>query len=154
MSVNEIDLREEMPVLARHEGEWTGEYVEVDTDAEIIDQFDARLSCRFPDDGEYPYRQINRYEWPDGTEERIEFPGTYENGRIEFDNERIRGHAWEVQHDDRTVMLTWTRKDIEDSYFYEMIQINEDDDTRVRTWHWFKNDDLFKRTLIQEHRDD
>lgn len=154
MSADEINLREEMPILARHEGEWTGEYIEVDADAEVIDRFDAHLSCRFPDEGEYPYHQTNHYEWPDGTEQVIEFPGTYEDGRIVFDNERINGSAWEVEHDDRTVMLTWTRKDIPGSYFYEMIQINEDDDERVRTWHWFKEDELEKRTLIQEHRID
>jgi hypothetical protein len=154
MSAEEVELREEMPILARHEGEWTGEYVEVDPDAEVIDRFDAHLSCRFPDEGEYPYYQVNRYEWSDGTERRIEFPGTYDDGRIVFDNERIYGRAWEAEHDDRTVMLTWTRKDMPGSYFYEMIQINGDDDERVRTWHWFEDDELSKRTLIREHRID
>jgi len=71
-----------------------------------------------------------------------------------FDTERIQGQAWEVEHDDRTVMLTWTRPDMPDSRFYEMIQINDDDNRRARTWHWFVEDELEKRTLIEEQRVD
>lgn len=154
MVAEEIDLREEMPILARHEGEWAGEYIEVDTDAQVLDRFDASLSCQFPVDGEYSYYQTNHYEWPDGTERVIEFPGIYDDGRLVFDTERIQGQAWEVEHDDRTVMLTWTRPDMPDSRFYEMIQINDDDNRRARTWHWFVEDKLEKRTLIEEQRVD
>lgn len=152
----DVDLRNEMPVLARHEGEWKGHYIDVDSrdeadsDVEVLDKFEARLSCRFPEDGKYDYHQINRYIWPDGTKEVNEFPAVYEDGKIWFDTDRIKGHAWEADH--RTVVLTWRRKDLDDFYFYEMIQINEDNDRRARTWHWFKEDELFKRTLINEHR--
>jgi hypothetical protein len=147
-----FDLRDEMPVLARHEGEWKGHYIDIDPEGEVIDTFEARLSCRFPEDGEYDYHQINRYEWPDGRKEVHEFPAVYENGQIWFDTDRIEGHAWEA--DERTVVLTWTRKDLPGVYFYEMIHINEDNDRRSRTWHWFKDDELVKRTIIDEHRID
>jgi hypothetical protein len=33
-----------------------------------------------------------------------------------------------------------------------MIQISPDDNHRARTWHWFKNDQIYQRTLIQEER--
>lgn len=146
----EVDLREEMPVLARHEGKWKGEYVDVGADGEPLDRFEAHLSCQFPDEGTYDYHQVNRYTWPDGTEEVHEFPAVYEDGEIWFDTERIKGHAWEADH--RTVMLTWRRKDLPGIYFYEMIQINEENNRRSRTWHWFEEDELVKRTLIEEHR--
>jgi hypothetical protein len=38
------------------------------------------------------------------------------------------------------------------AYLYEMIQLSEDGNRRARTWHWFENDTLFKRTCITEHR--
>jgi hypothetical protein len=33
-----------------------------------------------------------------------------------------------------------------------MIQISEDNRNRGRTWHWFENDQLVKRTCIKERR--
>lgn len=144
------DIRAEMPVLARHEGEWQGEYIHVDVNNREIDRHHAQLQCRFPTDGPYPYYQINTYTWPDGRREEIHFPATYRNGQIHWDTDRILGRAWEV--DSRTVMLTWTRKGEPGTYLYEMIQISEDGDHRGRTWHWFENDVLVKRTCIKEKR--
>ena len=60
------------------------------------------------------------------------------------------GSAWEV--DDRTIMLNWTRKDAPGSYLYEMIQINEQNNRRARTWHWFVGDQIINRTCITEQR--
>ena len=37
-------------------------------------------------------------------------------------------------------------------YLYEMIQISEDNNNRGRTWHWFENDVLVRRTCIKEQR--
>jgi hypothetical protein len=38
------------------------------------------------------------------------------------------------------------------TYLYEMIYISPDNNNRARTWHWFKNNQIFQRTLIQEER--
>jgi len=144
------DIRRDMPVLARHAGEWDGTYVHVDAAGAIVDRHRAQLTCRFPGDGSWPYYQINRYSWTDGRTEEIHFPATYRDRRIWFDNERINGSAWEV--DARSVMLTWTRKDLPGSYLYEMIQLSADGRHRSRVWHWFQDDRLVKRTLIGEIR--
>ncbi len=143
-------IREEMPVLARHEGEWEGVYIHVDPDNHEISRHRSHLQCRFPAEGEYAYYQINTYIHPDGTREEIHFPATYRDGRIWWDTDRIEGSAWEI--DERTVMLTWTRKDMPGAYLYEMIQISEDGTARGRTWHWFEGDRLVKRTCIKEQR--
>lgn len=144
------EIRSAMPLLARHEGVWEGEYIHVDTANTVIDRHRSRLQCRFPDDGPYAYYQINTYIWDDGRSEEIHFPATYRDGRIWWDTDRIDGSAWEI--DSRTVVLTWTRKDMPGSYLYEMIQLSEDGNDRGRTWHWFENDVLVKRTCIKEHR--
>lgn len=143
-------IRTEMPVLARHEGEWEGEYIHVDTNNVEIDRHRAHLQCRFTDDPACPYHQINTYTWPDGRSEEIHFPATYRDRQIWWDTDRIIGRAWEI--DARTVVLTWTRKDSPASYLYEMIQISDDGNNRGRTWHWFENDQLVKRTCIKERR--
>lgn len=139
-----------MPVLARHEGEWAGTYTLVDTAANILDQHEAQLSCQFPEQGEYDYYQINRYTWANGKQEEHQFPGTYRDGKLWFDTDRIQGHAWEV--DDATLLLWFSYKTVPDFYLYEMIQISPCNNHRSRTWHWFKNHQLFQRTLIQEER--
>ena len=144
------DIRAGMPVLARHEGEWRGEYIHVGPDNSLIDRHASHLICAFPESGEFDYMQTNIYTWSDGRREELRFPARYEGGRIWWNNERIVGSAWEI--DLRTIVLNWSRKDLPDSYLYEMIQINEDNDRRARTWHWFVGDELIRRTCIKESR--
>lgn len=148
-----MGIKDDMKLLARHEGEWEGTYTHIDTDGTILDHHRSRLSCRFPeDDPTHAYRQINTYTWDDGRQEVIDFPATYADGQIWFDTERIRGHAWEI--DDNTIVLTWVYKAQEDVYLYEMIQLSQNGRDRARTWHWFENDRIVKRTLINERRID
>ncbi len=143
-------IRTDMPVLARHEGEWEGVYIHVDADNREIDRHRSHLQCLFPAEGPHAYYQINTYLWADGRREEIHFPAAYRDKAIWWDTERIVGRAWEV--DARTVMLTWSRKDTPAAYLYEMIQLSEDGRHRGRTWHWFENDILVKRTCIRETR--
>ena len=140
----------EMPLLARHVGEWDGTYVWVDEGGAVVDRHRAQLTCAFPDDGPYDYLQVNRYTWDDGRAERIEFPATYRDGRLHFDTDRISGSAWEV--DDRTICLTWTRKDDPGGFFYEMIQLDDAGENRARVWQWFEGGVCRRRTLIDERR--
>ncbi|MDB9511788.1 DUF3598 domain-containing protein [Kamptonema animale CS-326] len=143
-------IREEMPVLARHEGDWVGTYTLIDTEGNIIEKHHSHLTCHFPEDREYPYYQINRYKWLDGKREEFFFPAAYRDKKILFDTERIQGKAWEV--DDSTVILWFAYKALPDIYLYEMIQISPCNNYRSRTRHWFKNHQIFKRTMIQEER--
>ena len=154
MQTTTESIREGMPVLARHEGEWVGVYVDLDAEGNEVRRADSHLTCIFPEDGSADYHQINRYAWDDGTYEENHFPAAYRDGRIWWDTDRIVGSAWELEKDDkrRTVCLTWDRKDLPGVYFYEMIQISDDGTARNRTWHWFKDDRLYKRTVISERR--
>lgn len=145
-----MGIREDMPVLARHEGSWEGEYVHVDPAGNILDRHRAELTCSFPTDGEWPYFQVNTYTWADGRREEIRFPAAYHDKQIWFDTDRIDGRAWEI--DDKTVILTWVYKQDAGNYLYEMIQIDASGNNRARTWHWFENGEIVRRTLIKEHR--
>jgi hypothetical protein len=143
-------IQEEMSVLARHEGDWIGTYILVDLKGNILDQYQSHLTCEFPENSPYPYYQTNRYTWSDGKKEEYKFPGTYRDKALWFDTERVDGKAWEV--DDSTVMLRFSYKGVADMSLYEMIQISPCNNYRARTWHWFKNNKLYQRTLIQEER--
>jgi hypothetical protein len=144
------NIRTEMTVLSRHEGEWVGIYTVVDLTGKILDTHQSHISCRFPEDQSYPYYQINRYSWADGKKEEYHLPGTYHDKKLWIENEHFQGKAWEV--DNATIIINFNYDSQQDSYLYEMIQISPCNNYRARTWHWFKNHQIYKRTLIQEER--
>lgn len=147
-----MGIREDMPLLARHEGVWDGEYLYYNAAGELTDRHRSRLVCRFPDGGPFPYHQTNHYLWDDGRSEVREFPASYRDHRVWWDNELIKGWAAEEPLDEkrRTVVLHWERQGDPDLYLYEMIQLADDGQNRCRTWHWIRNGLLETRTAIQE----
>jgi hypothetical protein len=145
-----MSIRDEMPVLARHEGDWVGTYTLIDLEGNILDKHNSHLTCTFPKSDLFSYYQTNRYRWADGKYEEHQFPGTYRAKKLWFDTERIQGYAWEV--DNSTVILWFGYKTMSDMHLYEMIQISPCNNYRARTWHWFKNHQIFQRTLINEQR--
>lgn len=143
-------IRAEMPVLARHEGEWAGRYITIDNDGTILDQHESHLICAFPENEPYQYLQINRYAWADGKAEEHQFPGIYRDQKLWFDTDRIEGQVWEA--DGSILILRFGYKEIPTAYIYEMIHLNADNNHRARTWHWFKEGEIYQRTLIKEQR--
>lgn len=145
-------IRDEMPLLARHEGVWDGTYRYFNAAGEKIDEHASRVVCRFVDDPVHPYRQTNHYSWADGRSDVRDFPATYRDRRVWWDNELIIGSAWEVTEDPRAraVMLYWQRTGDASLYLYEMIQIADDGQSRCRTWHWIRDGRLETRTAIEE----
>src|SRR5687768_12037361 len=127
-----MSIKDEMPILALHEGVWDGIYTYYDAAGEKVDEHDSRLICRFPDGGEHDYHQTNLYRWADGRQEERDFPATFSNGRVWWDNALIKGWAAEVPLDalNRTVMLYWQRQNDPGLYLYEMIQIADDGQSR------------------------
>ena len=144
------EIREAMPVLCRHEGQWAGTYTTVDNEGKILDHHQSYITCQFPEGEAHPYYQTNRYTWPEGKVEEYQFPGAYRDNSLWFDTERIEGRAWEADH--RIVILQFSYKGIPDAYVYEMIHISDCNNHRGRTWHWFKQGELYQRTLIKEKR--
>lgn len=149
-----MGIREDMPLLARHEGVWDGTYRYYNAAGEKIDEHTSRLFCRLHDSGPHLYHQTNHYTWADGRTEVRDFPAEYRDKRIWWDNELIVGWAAEVGLDEnnRTMMLYWQRTGDPSLYLYEMIQLADGGDRRCRTWHWIRNGLLETRTAIEERR--
>ena len=82
------NIRDEMPVSVRHEGEWVGTYTVIDNDGNILDKYESHITCQFPENAPHTSFQINRYRWPDGKREEYQFPGTYRDKKSWFDTER------------------------------------------------------------------
>jgi len=147
-----MGIREEMPLLVRHEGVWDGVYTYYNAAGEKVDEHKSRLLCRVKEDSDTPYHQTNWYTWDDGRTDIRDFPATYRDKRVWWDNELIKGWAAEVGLDEknRTVMLYWQRQGDPSLYLYEMIQLSDDGTKRCRTWHWIRDGQLETRTAIQE----
>ncbi|MFI6321989.1 DUF3598 family protein [Nonomuraea sp. NPDC050556] len=145
-----MDIRREMPLLARHEGEWDGTYTYVAADGTITDRHRSHVRCSLSSEGN-DYYQVNTYTWDDGRTEEHRFPGVYlGGGRCRFDTERIRGEFFEV--DSAVIYLQWVYKAAEDIRLYELIVLSEDGKHRNRTWQWHRDGICFQRTLITETR--
>jgi hypothetical protein len=122
----------------------------VDVAGKTIDHHQSRIEVRFPENEAYHYLQRNHFWWADGKEFRGEYPGVCRDGMLHWDTPLIRGHAWSI--DDLSSALTWRRHDTPGAYLYELIVINEANNRRSRTWHWFRDGVLYQRTLIDEQR--
>ncbi|TMR13430.1 DUF3598 domain-containing protein [Nonomuraea turkmeniaca] len=143
-----MGLRAGMPLLARHEGEWEGEYLHLGRDGTLLDRHRVRMTCRIV--GDDAYHQVNRYTWDDGRTEVHEFPGAYlGGGRCGFDTDRLKGVFWEV--DDSTIYLTWEYKG-QPLRLFEMIVLSADGKSRSRVWQWLEDGVCVRRTLIDERR--
>lgn len=143
-------FRRNMPAMLDHEGLWEGTYTHINRDAEVIDTHKVNIRCEFPTSGEYVYIQHNHFMWEDGREFKMTLPGVYRDGRLWWDLETFSGSAW--QTDDNLILLNLTRKDDPGASFFEIIVMvmGDNGQHRSRTWHWFKNGQLFKRTLCDE----
>lgn len=145
-----MSIKDGMPLLARHEGEWHGTYTVIDSDGNVLDRHRSILNCMFPESGDPPYFQTNHYTWDDGREEHIEFPASYADGKLIFKTERIDGFAWEV--DDHCIVLTWNYLQTPGVKLYELIHLDDSGTNRSRTWHWLKDGVCFQRTIINEKK--
>ena len=139
-----------MPTMRAHQGVWEGTYRHIDADAALIDQHKVRVRCEFPDEGEIVYRQHNHFMWEDGREQKAELPGIFRDGRLWWDLPTFFGSCWETH--DGLILLNLTRKDDPGAKFFEIIAMGEGGQKRARTWHWFKDGTLYKRTLCDEHK--
>jgi len=147
-------IAEAMPLLAENGGVWEGIYRHYDAaTGALTDEHLSRLICRIIPGEPHDYHQTNYYYWRDGRTDIRDFPATYRDGRIWFDNDLITGWAAKMLPDDfnRSQCLNWTRKGEPGVYLYEMIQNSDDRKYRSRTWQWFRDGKCFQRTLIDEH---
>lgn len=147
-----MGIKEDMPNLARQEGVWDGCYRHYDAHGKLVDEHRSRLTCRFPDNEEHPYRQTNVYHWPDGRTQLVEFAASYRDGSLWWDNALVKGRAAELPLDEkgRSMVMYWQRADDPDLYLYEMLQLSDCGKKRSRTWHWIRHGELVARTTVDE----
>jgi len=139
-----------LPAMVLHEGVWKGRYSHLDAENRLIDEHNSIVRCEFPESGPYDYIQHNQFNWDDGREYQVELPGKLREDRLYWDTETFVGYAWQTT--DNLILLNLDRKDEPNTRFFEMIVLSDSRQHRARTWHWFKDDQLIRRTLCNESR--
>lgn len=145
------DMATRFPVLTRGSGHWTGTYTHLSPDGALLDRHVVNSISDFPVDGTADFRLRIHNVWPDGRESSITLLADYRNDRLEW---RDRLVGWMDELDTQSVYLNFTYADDPSIRVCEMIQVAADGMSRARTWHWFRDDILFKVTLTREHRVD
>ncbi|AOH85199.1 hypothetical protein AWL63_15775 [Sphingomonas panacis] len=144
-------MAQRFPVLARGSGRWIGTYTHLDPTGGLVDEHEVETDSEFPADGAADFRLRIHNRWRDGRESQIEPLADYRNDRLEW-RERLVG--WMNELDEQTVYLNFTYASDPSLRVCEMIQVSPDGMSRARTWHWFRDDRLFKVTLAREKRAD
>lgn len=145
-----MGIRDELPELVAHEGEWQGVYRHVDRDFTLIDQHHMWTRCEFPDHGPFAYIQHNRLWWADGRTQERTFGGVLRDGLVWWNTDRFTGYGWATR--EGVAMLRLDRRDEPGVHFVEAIMLSGDGRTRARTWQWFRDGTPFRRTLCDEWR--
>ena len=139
------------PATRAHVGIWEGTYTHINADAQIEDRHRSRVICEFPDDGgNVFYRQRIEFTWPDLRARHDIFEGRVSGARLIYDTPTFHGESWETS--DGLILLNLLRKDEPGANFFEIIAMGSTGQHRARTWHWFRNGTLYRRTLCDESR--
>lgn len=142
------DFHTAMPTMRSHEGIWEGQYRHIDRDGTLKDIHRTQVRCEFPDSGPYVYIQHNRFTWETGRTAEAVLNGTFFNNRLWWDKPTFKGYAWEHEG---VIFLELDRKDEPGSKMRECILMGEKGH-RSRTWHWFRDGQLYRRTLVDEYK--
>lgn len=138
------------PAHLAHEGVWEGTYRHVDADGNLEAIFRSRVTCEFPRSEGIFYRQTTELFGEDGTHTKASYDGVDKGGHLFYDAPTFYGKSWET--DDGQLLLNLTRRDEPGAYFIEIIIMGEGGKHRARTWHWFRDGKLYRRTLCEESR--
>ncbi|MEO1100958.1 MAG: hypothetical protein AAFW65_03840 [Pseudomonadota bacterium] len=138
------------PAHRAHEGVWEGTYRHFNANAEQEELIRSRVICEFPEEGEVFYRQSIELTGETGEVHHATFDGIAKDDHVWFDTPTFVGKSWETQ--DGVVLLNLERKDEPGAHFVEAIIMARGGERRARTWHWFKDGALYRRTLCDEAR--
>ncbi len=138
------------PAHFAHQGVWEGVYRHLAVDGTEEGRFRSRVTCEFPQKDGVIYRQTTELWTPEGTYSKAGFDGLDRGDHLFYDSPTFHGRSWETEGGH--LMLNLIRKDEPGAYFVEIIIMGEGGKHRARTWHWFKDGQIYRRTLCEESR--
>ena len=147
-------LAEHLPVIARHAGVWEGNFVRLDAASNVDARFRSQIVFRLFDDAHWPniYLQTNTYWLPDGSVQSFDTPGSFRDGRIRFESQRVRGWSADdpLDTESANALLFMDVLYMPGAHIYEMAQISRDNSRRSRCVQFVRDATTVQRTLIDE----
>lgn len=124
-------------IFARHVGTWQGEYIKTDTRGQFLRSFSGTFTILI--DG-INYRQVNRYQYSDGTQLQLHFEGEFEGGILKMSSSSYANFsaiAWDAGQE--TIIFRATKvQDGARITFVETMTLL-DQDHRIRSTQSFKD---------------
>ena len=153
--ISKEQMLRRMPVMARMEGVWEGEFRRVDSEGALIEAVPSRVIVRFLPDGEaYDYHQVNITRPGEEGEQRIESQGKWDVDRLRFSNARLNGWAQDLATDPSglTSVFRMNFTDGSGLAVSEIVSLSEAGKRRMRATQYIRDGRIARRTLINEKR--
>ncbi len=135
-------------IFKRHIGSWQGEYIKTNAQGHFIRSFKGTFTIHI--EGTI-YRQVNYYEYADGSDLTLQFEGQFEAKILKLNSsnyEEFFAFAWDAGHDTIGFKVNKKQDNSLITYMETIYLIN--DHYRVRTTQEFKDQQFIGVNLIEE----
>ncbi|NJP11856.1 MAG: DUF3598 family protein [Leptolyngbyaceae cyanobacterium RU_5_1] len=144
-------MNQEVPeIFARHIGTWQGEYIKTDSRGHFLRSFSGTFSIMIEG---ITYRQINRYQYSDGSQLQLDFEGYFENGILQLSSisySDFSAIAWDAGQETIVFRATKTQDGALITFLETMTLL--DPNHRVRSTQAFKDGCFDGISFIEETR--
>ncbi|MEG4233438.1 hypothetical protein QUA40_15175 [Microcoleus sp. Pol11C3] len=148
--LNSPDLDKVPEIFTRHLGTWKGEYIKTDTRGHFSRSFFGDFTISI--EGSH-YRQVNNYEYSDGSRLQLNFQGEFENRILKMSSSSYSDFsaiAWDAGQETVCFRATKTQDNALITFVETMTLLSENQ--RVRSTQAFKNGIFDGISFIEEIR--
>jgi hypothetical protein len=137
-------------IFLRHTGTWQGEYIKTDAEGNFLRRFFGQFTVSITGT---IYRQVNRYQYPDGSQLQLEFAGEFINGILHMTSSSYADFsaiAWDAGQETICFRATKTEAGAVITFMETMTLLASD--RRVRSTHALKDGRFDGISFIEEIR--
>lgn len=148
--INPPDLDKVPEIFTRHLGTWKGEYIKTDTRGHFLRSFFGNFTIWI--EGSH-YRQVNNYEYSDGSRLQLNFQGEFENRILKLFSSSysdFAAMAWDAGEETICFRSTKTQDNTLITFMETITLLAENH--RVRTTQAFKDGVFDGISFIEEMR--
>ncbi|MEG3923017.1 hypothetical protein QUA07_28455 [Microcoleus sp. T3_A4] len=148
--LNPPDLEKVPEIFTRHLGTWKGEFIKTDTRGHFSRSFLGSFTIWI--EGSH-YRQVNNYEYSDGSSLQLNFEGEFENRMLKLSSSNYSDFSalvWDAGQEVICFRATKTQDDALITFVETMTLLSETQ--RVRSTQVFKNGIFDGISFIEEMR--
>lgn len=137
-------------LFVRHLGTWQGEYIKTDTRGHFLRSFRGTFTIAIAGT---TYQQVNRYQYPDGSQLELHFDGAFVDGILHMASTSYSDFAaiaWDAGQDTLCFRATKTQDEALITLIETMTLLSPD--RRVRSTHALKDGVFDGISFIEEMR--